>query len=63
MRFIYIKSESDKEKMLKLGYVLLKEDKQNGIWVFLNKNVETFDYDGEIMKAGIQFASSSTLTF
>ena len=63
MRFIYIKSQSDKEKMLELGYTLIKEDTHNGIWVFLNKDVEIFDHDVEIKKAGIQFTLSSTLTF
>lgn len=63
VRFIYVKSELDKEKMLELGYSLMKEDSKNGVWVFLNKNVKTFDYDGKIAKAGIQFALSNTLTF
>lgn len=63
MRFIYVKSESDKEKMLSLGYSLIKGNGQNGIYVFLNKNVKTFDNDSEITNAGIQFALSNTLTF
>lgn len=63
MRFIYVKSESDKEKMLKLGYSLMKEDSQNGIWVFLNEDAKTFNHANEITKAGIQFVLSSTLTF
>jgi len=56
-------SEQDKEKMISLGYVLLKEDKRNHIWIFQNINTEKFAGGGEISKAGIQFALSDTLTF
>ncbi len=63
MRFIYVKSDADKEKMLKLGYSLIKKCGQSGIWVFLNKDAKTFDHNKEIDNSGIQYVLSSTLTF
>jgi len=59
MHFIYVMSEQDKDKMLALGYVMMKEDAKNRMWVFLNKDTKTFSGD----KAGIQFILSNTLTF
>ena len=38
MRFVYVKSEQDRDLMLALGYALMKEDKRNHIWIFQNKN-------------------------
>lgn len=63
MRFIYVKSEQDKDKLLALGYVLMKKDDRNNVWVFQNKDVKTFDHNGEIEKSGIRFVLSNTLTF
>lgn len=63
MRFIYVKSEHDKGKMIELGFVLMKEDVRNGIWVFQSKDTKTFDTGGEIENSGIQFVLSNTLTF
>ncbi len=63
VRFIYTMSEQDKDKMISLGYVLMKEDKRNRMWVFQNKESETFSSEDELFKAGIRFALSNTLTF
>lgn len=63
MNFVYVTSKHDKDKMLALGYVLMKEDSRNKMWVFKNKDTKTFDGDNEMSKAGIRFALSDTLTF
>ncbi len=63
MRFIYVMSEGDKDKMLSLGYVLVREDKRNYMWVFQNKDTASFACKKEISGAGIRFALSDTLTF
>lgn len=63
MHFIYVKSKNDRDKMLALGYVLMKEDTRNNLWVFQNRGNETFGRRSELSQAGIRFALSNTLTF
>lgn len=63
MHFIYVMSEQDKDKMIALGYTLMKEDIRNFIWVFQNKDSEKFAINDEMSKAGIHFIPSNTLTF
>lgn len=63
MRFVYVMTEDDKDKMLEMGYSLMKEDKRNHIWVFENKDMMTFDREDEIANAGIAFVLSDMLTF
>ncbi len=63
MHFIYVMSEKDKDKMLSLGYALVREDTRNSMWVFQNKDTTTFACEDEISGAGIKFVLSSTLTF
>lgn len=63
MHFIYVMSVKDKDKMLSLGYDLIKEDARNSMWVFQNKDTATFACEDEISGAGIKFVLSSTLTF
>ena len=63
MRFVYVMSEKDKDKMLAMGYSFIKEDKRNNIWVFENKDVTTFASEDEIANAGIAFVLSDMLTF
>lgn len=63
MHFIYVRSEQDKDKMLALGYTLIKEDKRNNMWIFQNKNTELFACNAEMSAAGIKFVLSNTLTF
>lgn len=36
MKFIYVLSPEHRDEMIAAGYVLLKEDKANKIWVFEN---------------------------
>lgn len=63
MRFIYVMKKEDKDKMVAMGYLLIKEDKRNLIWVFENKDVTTFASEDEITNAGVSFVLSDTLTF
>lgn len=46
--FIYVLSPETRDEMLAAGYVLLKEDKYNKIWVFENAQPSnyslTFDF-------------------
>ncbi len=62
MHFIYVTSDADKEALLSLGYVLLKEDRQRNMYVFQNKDT-TFSSEGEILDRGIKHVLSDTLTF
>ena len=63
MCFVYVMSKEDKDKMLAMGYSLIKEDTRNGIWVFKNKDVTTFASEDEITSSGIAFVLSDMLTF
>lgn len=63
MQFVYVMRREDKDKMEELGYVLIKEDRNNHIWVFKNKDVTTFSSEDEISSAGISFVLSDMLTF
>ena len=63
MHFIYVMSEQDKDKMISLGYMMMKEDTRNHIWVFKARDTEKFSSNEEISKAGIHFILSNTLTF
>lgn len=57
MRFIYVMCSEHKDKLVKLGYKLLKEDKRNGVFVFENR--EEFEFE----KLDIPHVLSDTLTF
>lgn len=63
MQFVYVMRKEDKDKMEELGYTLIKEDRNNHIWVFKNKDVTTFSSEDEISSAGISFVLSDMLTF
>lgn len=63
MHFIYVMNEEDKDKMLALGYMMMKEDIRNLIWVFKTKDTETFANDNDMTRSGIHFILSNTLTF
>ena len=63
MRFVYVKSEQDRDLMLALGYALMKEDKRNHIWIFQNKNDIAFDSDGKLDNVGVKFVLSNSITF
>ena len=63
MRFVYVMKKEDKDKMVAMGYSLIKEDKRNHICVFENKDVTTFASEDEITNAGVSFVLSDMLTF
>lgn len=63
MRFVYVMSKEDKEKMLQMGFFMIREDRKNNIWVFKNKDVTSFDAGNEVEKAGIKHVLSDTLMF
>lgn len=63
MRFVYVMSQEDKNKMLSFGFSLLKEDESNHVWVFANLPVMTFDDEDRLLNAGISFVLSDMLTF
>ena len=63
MRFVYVMKKEDKDKMVAMGYSLIKEDKKNNLWVFENKDVTTFASEDEITNAGVSFVLSDMLTF
>lgn len=41
--FIYVMDVESKDKLINLGYELLKNDEKNTIWVFSNKEDRQFD--------------------
>lgn len=63
MRFVYVMSEKDKDKMLEMGFFLIRQDPRNHIWVFKNKDVTSFSDVDEVSDAGINFVLSDTLMF
>ncbi len=38
MNLIYVRDKETKDKLIALGFELIKEDKTNGIWCFANKD-------------------------
>ena len=56
-KFIYVFSDHDKDTLLARGYILLKSDSENGIYIFLNS--EYMDFSDSSM----DFVLSDILTF
>lgn len=63
MRFVYVMTATDKEKMLQLGYSLMKEDRNNNIWIFRVPEELYFSGNDPLADAGIRYVLSNTLTF
>ena len=63
MKFIYVMSEEDKEKMLALGYRFVKSDDRNGVHVFSNKDTALFSDSDELEKAGIRHVDTDIIVF
>ncbi len=57
-KFIYVFSNEDKRKLLEAGYLLLKEDSQNEIYIFNAPNELSF-----ALNAIGDYMESNTLTF
>lgn len=58
LRFIYVMTSKDKDKLKSLGYNLLKADEKNSIYVFENKINLNFE-----LGSTMQYVLSDTLTF
>ena len=63
MHFIYVMNRTDKARLEDLGYEFMKEDTVNKIWVFKNKEVDTFAQEDALTESGINFILSDMLTF
>ena len=63
MKFVYVMSETDKEKMEALGYKFVKGDDRNGVYIFSNKDTATFSDSDELEKAGIRHVNTDVITF
>lgn len=56
-KFIYVIGEATRDRLVDMGYCLLKEDRAKHIYVFLNQENQNFSC------TDIKFAMSDTLTF
>lgn len=63
MHFIYVMGDKNKERMLVLGYNLIKEDVSKHMYVFENKPDSNFDSENELDRENISFVLSNMLTF
>lgn len=63
MKFIYVMNATDKEKMIALGYTLIKGDERNNVYIFSNKDTVTFSDETDIEKAGIRHVMSNVIAF
>lgn len=44
MNFIYVMKKGIKDKMLKAGFTLLKEDEASSLWIFSNSDELSFEF-------------------
>jgi hypothetical protein len=58
MKFIYVFDSSDKERLVNIGYKLLKEDNVNSIYIF--KSDAKLSFDKQDME---KFVFSDVLSF
>ena len=58
MKFVYVMDKASKEELLNKGFLLLKEDERNSIWVFENKEPYAFTLD-----VAASYVLSDVLTF
>ena len=56
-KFIYVFNAPDRDRLISLGYKLLKTDERNNIYVFI------FDNDLKFTNIDVSFILSDTLTF
>lgn len=56
--FIYVFEDNAKKALQKKKYTLLKEDKENNIWVFENKDPDDYTFNLEY-----PFVLSSAMSF
>lgn len=55
--FLYVMDSESKDKLVKLGFELLKENSKKTVWIFKNKPEQLF------ATVGIPCVVSDTLTF
>ena len=55
--FIYVFDEKARDKLLAMGYALLKTDERNKVYVFKNSDIQTFS------TKDFSYITSNTLTF
>lgn len=60
-KFIYVFGEMERDCLIKAGYKLLKEDKSQSLFIFLNKDQLDFSTDDTL--SGMTYARTNTLTF
>ena len=60
-KFIYVFNKEDKEKMLKRGMTLLKNDERNSMYVFALTVSDDFSF--ELLDGIGKYTFSNTLTF
>ncbi len=58
-KFIYVYHTAARDKLAKAGFLMVKADERNGIWVFAEDSVPGYDLAG----ADISYILSDTLTF
>ena len=58
-QFLYVFEPAARDELLQAGFLMLKEDEQGGMWVFLNDAALKFDFG----RADFSYTTSSTLTF
>ena len=63
MRFVYVMSQEDKDKMISLGYSLISKHPENNVWVFQNHDIVEFYNDNRLSEANVSFVLSDVLRF
>lgn len=56
MRYIYVVDEDAKKYFTSKGYQIFKKQ-DNGIWIFINKDINTFEFSGN---DGVVYSNSVT---
>lgn len=46
-KFIYVFTKEAHDDMVKRGYELMKEDRENGLWIFLNNDPDNLEFSSE----------------
>ena len=56
-KFIYVFDENAKDALIKAGFVMLKNDEESSLFIFIVDDSIHFDF------SGIEYVVSDTLTF
>lgn len=60
MKFIYVKGQDNKDKMIAMGYKLLKANSRGDLFIFKNKD-EALKFSSELEH--LDYVTSDVLTF